>query len=120
MSPLPAGARRWHEADHLAAADRRHGLEAGGDAVVRAGLGVATPVRFALLALGGVMLFAYGVFLTSAPVDFGRLLGMYVVLFFLTAQAINLVAFGVRPTLPIVLGGACIVLGGCIIAAGQR
>ena len=66
------------------------------------------------------MLFAYGVFLTSAPVDFARLLGMYVALFFLTAQVIDLVAFGVRPTLPIVLGGACIVLGGCIIAASQR
>jgi small multidrug resistance family-3 protein len=58
--------------------------------------------------------------LTSAPVDFARLLGMYVALFFLTAQVIDLVAFGVRPTLPIVLGGACIVLGGCIIAASQR
>ena len=30
------------------------GLEAGGDAVVRAGRGAATPVRFALLALGAL------------------------------------------------------------------
>jgi small multidrug resistance family-3 protein len=96
------------------------GLEAGGDAVVRAGLGSAVPVRIVLLALGGVMLFGYGVFLTSAPVDFGRLLGMYVVLFFLTAQVLNLVAFGVRPTPSLIVGGAFIIFGGCIIAANHH
>lgn len=48
--------------------------------------------------------------------DFGRLLGVYVTLFFVVAQAINFVGFGMRPTLPILVGGSLIVCGGAIIA----
>jgi hypothetical protein len=61
---------------------------------------------------------ALGIFsLTSAPVDFGKLLGIYVVVFFIMAQFINFVAFGLRPTVPIVVGGMFIVAGGAIISA---
>jgi hypothetical protein len=63
------------------------------------------------------MLFGYGTFLTSAPVDFGKLLGIYVVVFFIMAQFINFVAFGLCPTVPIVVGGMFIVAGGAIISA---
>jgi hypothetical protein len=63
------------------------GLEAGGDAVIRTALQSSSiQQRIILLALGGVMLFGYGTFLTSAPVDFGKLLGIYVVVFFVMAQ----------------------------------
>ncbi len=61
------------------------------------------------------MLFAYGVFVNSAPADFGRLLGVYVVLFFVVAQVVNRLAFGVNPSLPIVVGGAFIVIGGAVM-----
>ena len=61
--------------------------------------------------------FGYGTFLTSAPVDFGKLLGIYVVVFLIMAQFINFVAFGLRPTVPIVVGGMFIVAGGAIIFA---
>jgi drug/metabolite transporter (DMT)-like permease len=92
-------------------------LEAGGDAIVRTGLRSPFPaLKIALLALGGLMLFGYGVFVTSAPVDFGKLLGLYVVLFFITAQVLNALAFGVRPTPPILVGGLLIVAGGAVIA----
>jgi small multidrug resistance family-3 protein len=94
------------------------GLEAGGDAVIRTALQSSSiPQRILLFAIGGVMLFGYGTFLTSAPIDFGKLLGIYVVVFFLMAQLINFLAFQSRPTLPIIVGGAFIVTGGAIISA---
>jgi small multidrug resistance family-3 protein len=92
------------------------GLEAGGDAIVRAGLhSQAFPVRAAVFIAGGAVLLAYGVVVNAPPWDFGRLLGVYVTLFFLVAQGINLVVFGVRPGLPILVGGGMILAGGLVI-----
>jgi small multidrug resistance family-3 protein len=51
----------------------------------------------------------------APPWDFGRLLGVYVTLFFLVAQVINLFVFGVRPQLPIYVGGSLIIAGGLLI-----
>ncbi len=52
-------------------------LEAGGDAVVRAGLHMPRPVHKAgLIFLGGLVLLAYGVVVNAPPWDFGRLLGV--------------------------------------------
>ena len=62
-----------------------------------------------------LVLFAYGCAVNAPPWDFGRLLGVYVTLFFLIAQILNLVVFGVRPQLPIYVGGALIMTGGLII-----
>jgi len=91
-------------------------LEVGGDALVRAGLhGATIPARLGFLALGGVVLFAYGVTVNLPPWDFGRLLGVYVTLFFLLAQLVSWLAFGIRPTVPILVGGALIVAGGLTI-----
>jgi small multidrug resistance family-3 protein len=91
-------------------------LEAGGDALVRVGLhSSALGNRIAFLTAGAMVLFAYGIAVNSSPWDFGRLLGVYVTLFFLVAQAINLVVFGVRPPLPIYIGGALIIAGGLLI-----
>ncbi|HWZ59108.1 MAG TPA: hypothetical protein VNW46_09050 [Gemmatimonadaceae bacterium] len=91
-------------------------LEAGGDALVRHGLHGQSPwTRGAFLGLGAVVLFAYGVTVNTPAWDFGRLLGVYVTLFFLVAQAINWIAFGVAPTVPIVVGGALIAAGGLTI-----
>lgn len=91
-------------------------LEVGGDAIVRSGLhasGFAT--KAVLFVLGAAVLFAYGVFVNTAPADFGRLLGVYVVLFFLVAQVVNRVAFGVVPSAPTLVGGAFIVIGGAVM-----
>jgi hypothetical protein len=91
-------------------------LEAGGDALVRAGLhGATIPARLGFMGLGAVVLFAYGVTVNLPPWDFGRLLGVYVTLFFIVAQAINWIAFGLRPTAPILVGGVLIVAGGLTI-----
>ncbi len=91
-------------------------LEAGGDALVRVGLhNTAIGSRAVFFAAGAVVLFAYGYAVNAPRWDFGRLLGVYVTLFFLVAQAINLFVFGVRPQLPIYVGGVLIITGGLLI-----
>ena len=92
-------------------------LEAGGDAVIRAGLHAASPGFRALLFLaGGLILFSYGWVVNAPPWDFGRLLGVYVVFFFVVAQLISWLVFGQRPTTAVLLGGLFIVVGGCIMS----
>ena len=91
-------------------------FEAGGDALVRSGLHAPTlPVRIGFMAAGALVLFIYGVSVNLPPWDFGRLLGVYVALFFVVAQLINLLAFGIKPGLPIYVGGLLIISGGMVI-----
>lgn len=91
-------------------------LEAGGDALVRSGLHApAMGTRIGFMIAGAAVLFSYGVSVNLPPWDFGRLLGVYVALFFVVAQLINLLAFGIKPGLPIYLGGLLIVSGGLLI-----
>ena len=93
------------------------GMEAGGDALIRAGLFGAVPLhRLATLAAGALFLFLYGCVVNLPRWDFGRLLGVYVAAFFFMAQAINWIGFGQRPTLPICVGGGLVILGGLIIS----
>lgn len=65
---------------------------------------------------GAVVLAAYGSVVNVPRWDFGKLLGVYVVLFFLMAQLLNKLRFGQSPTVPIYAGGALIVAGGLVIA----
>jgi small multidrug resistance family-3 protein len=91
-------------------------LEAGGDALVRLGLhGHALVPRVGLFLAGAGVLFGYGLVVNAPPWDFGRLLGVYVMLFFVVAQAINLIVFGVKPGLPVLVGGGLIVSGGLVM-----
>ncbi len=91
-------------------------LEVGGDAIVRVGLKNAGGLaQVGTIALGGFVLLAYGIFVNVAPADFGRLLGVYVAVFFVVAQLVNLLVFGIRPGVPILVGGALIVAGGFLI-----
>jgi small multidrug resistance family-3 protein len=95
-------------------------LEAGGDAVIR--LGIHTPLsgRRALQFLaGGLILFGYGYLVNTAPWDFGRLLGVYIVLFFVVAQVIGWLAFGQAPASAIYIGGTFILIGGAIISVSH-
>lgn len=94
-------------------------LEAGGDALVRKGLHAPAVGRLAFLLAGGAALFAYGCMVNSPPWDFGRLLGVYMVFFFVVAQAIAWLAFGQRPDGRLMLGGALIVIGGLIVSGAQ-
>jgi small multidrug resistance family-3 protein len=94
-------------------------LEAGGDALVRTGLGVSGAAgRFVWIAGGGLVLLAYGVVVNTPAWDFGRLLGVYVVVFFVVAQAIGWAIFNQPPSLSTLVGGSLIVVGGVVVSAG--
>jgi small multidrug resistance family-3 protein len=94
-------------------------LETCGDAVVRLalyghpGLSVA---RVGLFVLGAVLLFGYGTFLNLAPLEFREVVGLYIATLFIVWQAINFAFFRTLPTLPILVGGSLIVLGGTIVS----
>lgn len=90
-------------------------LEVGGDALVRRGIGAAGGSRALLLAAGAAALFAYGVAVNAAPWNFGRLLGIYVALFFVAAQLADAWAFGHRPGAAALVGGGLIVAGGLVL-----
>lgn len=90
-------------------------LEVGGDALMRAGLHHDGTSRLSFLLAGTLVLASYGILVNLGPWDFGRVLGVYVVLFFLVAQAVNWLGFGIRPGLPILLGGALICAGGLVL-----
>ena len=92
-------------------------VEAGGDALMRVGLRSPTHARAALFfLLGGLVLTFYGYAVNAPPWDFGRLLGVYVAFFFVMAQLISWLGFGQKPTPMILLGGALIVVGGCVVS----
>jgi drug/metabolite transporter superfamily protein YnfA len=95
-------------------------LEAGGDALVRAGLRNSAPgVRAVLFGLGAAALFAYGWTVNAPPWDFGRVLGLYVVFFFVIAQGMSWYFFGQPPSRSVMIGGSLIVSGGLVIALAQ-
>ena len=72
--------------------------------------------RLVAFAAGTLVLAAYGAMVNVPRWDFGKLLGIYVVLFFVMAQVMAKVRFGQSPTTPIYAGGALIVAGGLLIA----
>ena len=86
-------------------------LEVGGDALIRLGLGGATYA----MAAGALTLFAYGLVVNTSGLDFNRLMGVYIAIFFLMSQVISFVLFKQLPDDRIVLGGGFIVTGGLLI-----
>lgn len=91
-------------------------LEVSGDAIVRMALyNHVGLIRIGLFLAGAALLLGYGSFLNLAPLDFGRVVGLYIATLFVIWQVINFIAFRSLPTMPILLGGALIIAGGAII-----
>jgi len=84
-------------------------LEVGGDALVRWGLKSGRVLGFVL---GAGVLFAYGVVVNLPRWDFGRLLGVYIVLFFVLSQVTGILLFGESLPMGRWVGGALVVAGG--------
>jgi hypothetical protein len=92
-------------------------LEVSGDAIIRKGLfGHVGLVRAGLLLVGAALLFGYGSTLNMAPLEFGQVVGLYIATLFVVWQIINAIAFRSYPTVPIVVGGLLIVVGGLIVS----
>jgi hypothetical protein len=92
-------------------------LEAFGDSLFQSGIYRSVGLARALFFLSGAVVLALYGFTVNVPHwDFGKLLGVYVVLFFLVAQLLAKVRFSQAPTTPIYVGGSLIVAGGMVIA----
>src|SRR5262250_2349559 len=88
-------------------------LEAYGDSCFQSGLyRTAGWSRWVAFVAGVASLAGYGLVVNAPRWEFGRLLGVYVVLFFLLAQVVARVRFGQTPSLAVVVGGGLIVAGG--------
>jgi hypothetical protein len=91
-------------------------LEVSGDACFQSGLYQSTGAARGLWFLGGAAVLAsYGFFVNLPQWDFGKLLGVYVVLFFVIAQIVAKVRFHQSPSMPILVGGGFIVAGGLVM-----
>ncbi len=92
-------------------------LEVSGDAIVRMAIFQhAGAARAGFFLAGAVLLFGYGCFLNLAPLEFGRVVGLYIATLFVVWQFINFFAFKTLPTLPILAGGTLIIAGGAVIS----
>ena len=92
-------------------------LEVTGDAIIRIGLGqTTTAAKGAYFLAGAVLLFGYGFTLNIAPIEFHRVVGIYIATLFVVWQIISFLIFRSVPTIPVVAGGALIVVGGLIVA----
>jgi len=91
-------------------------LEVYGDSFFQQGLHRSSgAARYIAFAAGALTLASYGLVVNTPPWDFGKLLGVYVVLFFLVAQFVAWVRFQQVPTAPILVGGSLITAGGVVI-----
>lgn len=67
------------------------------------------------MAAGAVTLFAYGILVNRSGLDFNRLMGVYIAIFFVVSQVISFILFKQIPDDRILLGGGFIVAGGLLI-----
>ncbi|HWZ35858.1 MAG TPA: hypothetical protein VNW51_06835 [Mucilaginibacter sp.] len=91
-------------------------LEVSGDALIRRTIYEYTgPARIGFGLFGTLLLFGYGFFLNLAPVEFGKVVGLYIATLFVVWQIITYLNFKTIPSLPVIVGGSLVVLGGLII-----
>jgi small multidrug resistance family-3 protein len=57
----------------------------------------------------------YASFLNISPVEFGRVVGLYLATLFVVWQLITFLMYRTLPALPVWVGGALVVAGGTII-----
>ncbi len=87
-------------------------LEVGGDAGMRFGL---QGKRLGFI-IGAISLVLYGLVVNLPKWDFGRLLGVYVAVFFIVAQAVGFAVYKEKLSLPIMIGGGLIISGGLLLS----
>ena len=91
-------------------------LEVTGDAIIRKSIyNHAGMARIAYGLMGAILLFGYGFLLNLAPVEFGKVVGLYLATLFVVWQVINYISFKSVPTLPTIIGGILVITGGLIV-----
>lgn len=91
-------------------------LEVSGDALIRISMNKYSGIsRIGLMLIGGILLFGYGYSLNLAPVEFGKVVGLYIATLFVVWQIGSFIAFRTVPTLGVIVGGVLIISGGLII-----
>ena len=86
-------------------------LEVLGDAMIRMGLAR----RDLWILAGALTLASYGVLVNQSHLDFGRLMGVYIVIFFAVSQVVAWAMFRQVPDTRIALGGGLMLLGGIVM-----
>jgi drug/metabolite transporter superfamily protein YnfA len=71
--------------------------------------------RYLWLVAGAVALSTYGIIVNQGHLDFGRLMGAYIAVFFVVSQFLAVVLFQRIPDVKTALGGLLIVLGGAVV-----
>jgi len=64
---------------------------------------------------GAITLEAYGLLVNQTRLDFGRLMGVYIAVFFTVSQIVAWVMFRQVPDSGIALGGGLVILGGILM-----
>ena len=72
-------------------------------------------MRMGFFGVGAIFLFIYGFSLNLAPVEFGKVVGLYIATLFVVWQIITFFTFQTIPAASTLFGGALIVTGGLII-----
>ena len=91
-------------------------MEVGGDALVRYGIRNGRVIGFIL---GAIVLFLYGLSVNVPKWDFGRLMGIYIAMFFVVSQIVSVAVFRERLQASHVVGGILIVAGGAVMTFWQ-
>lgn len=86
-------------------------LEVGGDAGMRVGLR-GNRVGFVV---GSLLLIVYGLVVNLSHLDFGKLMGVYIAVFFIVSQILAVFVFKEKIHLPALVGGLLIIAGGCVL-----
>jgi drug/metabolite transporter superfamily protein YnfA len=86
-------------------------LEIGGDALIRRGM----ESRTWMFAVGAASLVIYGVVVNKGGLDFGRLMGVYIAVFFVVSQIVTMIIYRELPALRTIVGGTLVVIGGLTI-----
>jgi small multidrug resistance family-3 protein len=95
-------------------------LEVCGDAIVRKSIYEYTGAyRIFFMIAGAILLFGYGYVLNLSPIEFSKVVGLYIAILFIMWQVINYAVFRTVPSLSLIVGGGMIVLGGLIVTFGK-
>ena len=95
-------------------------LEVSGDALIRKCIYNHIGIyRIVLGAVGCILLLGYGLALNLAPVEFGKVVGLYIATLFVVWQIITYFSFGTVPSLSVIVGGLLIFTGGLIVSFGK-